>query len=200
MTTSYQKVDGRNARAEKTRAAVAAGLLALFEDGHLQPTAAEIAGRAGVSLRSVFQHFEDMESLYAAVADAQMQRLGHFISQEAAGEPLTDRLAAFIERRATLLETVTPVRRAALLQEPFSEVLAQRLRWAHDMAREEVERTFDPELATIPVGERADIVWALDVATNWSAWDTSRRLNGLLIEDSKRVMGRMITALLKEIN
>lgn len=199
MTTIYPKVDGRNARGERTRAAVATALLALFEEGHLRPTSAQIAERAGVSLRSVFQHFEDMDSLYAAVADAQMERLGRFISQGAADGPTDSRVAAFVERRAELLETMTPVRRAAILQEPFSEELARRLSWAHDIARGEIERSFAPELATLPVGEHADAVWALDVATNWSAWDTSRRMNGLPIEDSKRVMERMIVALLKEV-
>jgi AcrR family transcriptional regulator len=199
MATGYSKVDGRNARGERTRAALASALLALLEAGHIQPTAAEIAERARVSLRSVFQHFEDMESLYAAVADAQMERLGHFISQETAEGLLVSRVTGFVERRSELLETVTPVRRAAILQEPFSQELAGRLRSAHDMARSELERTFVPELASIPAGERADAVWALDVATNWSAWDTSRRMNGLSIEDSKRVMERMIVALLKEV-
>lgn len=199
VSNSYPKVDGRNARGERTRSAVATALLSLFEEGHLRPTSVEVAERARVSLRSVFQHFDDMDSLYAAVADAQMERLGHFISHDVAEGPTGSRLAAFVERRAVLLETVTPVRRAAILQEPFSEELARRLRWAHDMARDEIERTFAPELATISVEEHDDAVWALDVATNWSAWDTSRRLNGLSIEDSKRVMERMISSLLKEV-
>jgi hypothetical protein len=91
------------------------------------------------------------------------------------------------------------VRRAALLQEPFSEELARRLRRAHDMEREEIARTFAPELRAVPTGDGNDIVLALDVATNWAAWDTSRRLNGLSIEKAKRVMDRTITALLKDI-
>jgi AcrR family transcriptional regulator len=200
VRTTYPRIDGRSARGERTRTAVATALLALLEEGYLRPTSAEVAERAGVSLRSVFQHFEDMESLYAAVAEAQMERLGHFISQQAPKGTLGSRLTAFVERRSQLLETVTPVRRAAILQEPFSQALARRLRWAHDIARDELERTFAPELATLPAGKRADAVWALDVATNWSAWDTSRRMNGLSIAQSKRVMERMIVALLKETN
>ena len=199
MCTSYPRIDGRNARGERTRSAVASALLGLFEEGHLRPTSAQIAERARVSLRSVFQHFEDMDSLYAAVAEAQMGRLSRFISQETAAGPMESRVTAFVERRAELLETMTPVRRAAILQEPFSGELARRLRSAHDMARDEIERTVAPELALVPVEERADAIWALDVATNWSAWDTSRRMNGLSIDNSKRVMERMIVALLKEV-
>ena len=35
-------------------------LLDLLEAGEMRPTAAQIAQRAGVSLRSVFQHFESL--------------------------------------------------------------------------------------------------------------------------------------------
>jgi AcrR family transcriptional regulator len=196
MIAGKDKVDGRNARAERTRGAVAAAMLALIQGGNLRPTAAEVAERAGVSLRSVFQHFDDMESLYADAAAAQMARLGHYISQEPAAGTTQQRLEAFVERRSELLELVTPVRRAAILQEPFSEVLAARLRWAHDMARDEVERTFSPELEEIRLEDRDETATALDVATNWPAWDSCRRLNGLSIAASKRVMARTIRALL----
>jgi AcrR family transcriptional regulator len=198
MTTSWPRVDGRKARAGRTRTAVATALLSLLQDGHLRPTAAEIAQRAGVSLRSVFQHFEDLESLYAAVSDAQMERLSRFISQETGVGQFADRTRSFVERRAELLEMITPVRRAALLQEPFSEELARRLHWAHDMARDEIERTFAPELGRPPRRDAISLVFALDVATNWSAWDTLRRMNGLSIEESKRVMKGTIRALLTE--
>jgi AcrR family transcriptional regulator len=200
MTLSWTKVDGRNARADRTRAAVATALLALLQEGHLRPTAAQIAERAGVSLRSVFQHFEDLESLYAAVADAQMERLSRLISQDAGEGPLAPRTRAFVERRAELLETITPVRRAALLQEPFSKELERRLRGAHEMARRELERTFAPELERLPARGAAGLVFALDVATNWSAWDTLRRMNGLSIKESRRVMEGMIRALLDEVS
>jgi AcrR family transcriptional regulator len=196
MTASYPRADGRSARGERTRAAVATALLALLESGSLQPTAAEIAERAGVSLRSVFQHFEDMETLYAAVAQAQMQRLSGYISQEKAAGPVAERTCALVERRAELLEMISPVRRAALLREPFSAELARRLRGAHDMAREEIELTFAPELAR--AREPEILACALDVATNWPAWDTSRRMNRLSIDDSKRVMQRAIRALIAE--
>jgi hypothetical protein len=143
----------------------------------------------------VFQHFDDLDSLYASVADAQWTRLSGLISQETGTGPLADRVRSFVERRAELLEKITPVRRAALLQEPFSEELARRLRFAHELARSEVERTFAPELAA--AGEHGrSVLFALDVATNWSAWDTLRRLNGLSVEESKRAMAMALNSLI----
>ena len=65
------EVDGRIARGKRARTAIVDALLALIEAGELRPSAARIAERAGVSLRSVFQHFRDVESLFAAMADRQ---------------------------------------------------------------------------------------------------------------------------------
>src|SRR4029450_8701570 len=67
--------DGRLARGERARAAIVDALLVLIESGELRPSAARIAQRAGVSLRSVFQHFSDVESLFAAAASRQTERL-----------------------------------------------------------------------------------------------------------------------------
>ena len=68
------EMDGRIARGARARAAIVDALLALIEAGELRPSAARIAERAGVSLRSVFQHFKDVESLFAAMADRQRER------------------------------------------------------------------------------------------------------------------------------
>ena len=63
-------VDGRSARAERTRTAIVDALISLLEEGDLQPTANRIADRAGISLRLIYHHFGDLESLYRAVGHA----------------------------------------------------------------------------------------------------------------------------------
>ena len=56
--------DGRLTRAARTRTAVVDALLTLNERGQLRPTARDIAAEAGVSLRSVYVHFDDLEALF----------------------------------------------------------------------------------------------------------------------------------------
>src|SRR5829696_9230325 len=123
MSGAGTVVDGRNLRAERTRTALAAAYLDLLSEADLRPTAERIAERASCSPRSVFKHFPDRESLFAAASEIQEQRvlelMGDAIDPEA---PLDDRLDAFVDQRARFHEFVTPVRRAALLTEPFSEV------------------------------------------------------------------------------
>ncbi len=49
--------------------------IGLLEDGDLRPTAPRVAERASVSVRSVFQHFDDLETLHAAVAERLVERV-----------------------------------------------------------------------------------------------------------------------------
>jgi AcrR family transcriptional regulator len=190
--------DGRNARAERTRLAVVEAMLDLIEDGDLQPSAARIAGRAGVSLRSVFQHFDDMESLLAAVAELQLARVFSDAPPVSADLPLARRIEAFVAQRARVLERISPVRRAALLSEPFSTAVASRLAWVRRRGRHDAEQVFAPELARRAAADRRDVVDALTVACSWSAWEALRAHQGLSPSRARRVIVRIVAALLKE--
>src|SRR5207237_1516934 len=112
-------------------------------EGDLRPPAPRIAERAGVSLRSVFQHFADRETLFAAVAAAQLERMRAVVRHVPRDGALADRIAAFVEQRGRVLELLSPVRRAALLQEPFSPELQVARRTGSELGRAEVVRVFD---------------------------------------------------------
>ena len=189
--------DGRTARAARTNEAVVDALLALIEEGDLRPAAQRIADRAGVSLRSVFHHFNDIETLYATVAERQLRR--YFKPAAATAAPtgsIQKRIEVFVDARSALLEAITPVRRAAVLNEPFSPALASRLKWARSIASDEVARTFDAELAALKPTARRDVLAALAVATEWSAWEALRAHQGLSPARARGVMKRTISALL----
>jgi len=192
------QTDGRLARSAGTRTAVVDALLALLHEGDLRATAPRIAERAGISLRSVFQHFPDMEAIYAAVADRQTVRIRAMTRPIAASESLSKRLAAFVAQRTRVFEAIAPVRRAALLMEPFSPEIAKRLRQARATARREVERVFAAELAARGPARRRDLLAALDVASSWSTWEPLRAHQGLPPERARKVMVHMLSALLSE--
>ena len=118
--TAAEKIDGRTARARRTREAIVDATLALLDAGNLRPSADEIAERAGVSPRSIFQHFGDRETLQRAVGARQTERVVQIVEHLPDTGPLDARLDAFVDQRARVLEFITPVRRSALLNEPFS--------------------------------------------------------------------------------
>lgn len=192
------RIDGRSARAERTRDAVVEAFLTLTDDGHLRPTARQISERAGVSLRSVFQHFDDLETLFATAADLQIERLKHLAIVIRPDAPFEERLTQFVQARGTLLETISPVRRSALLGEPFSAEIASRLRWSRQINREEVERVFAAELSQFPDKERRLASAALNSGSDWYTWETLRVHNGMSFEDAIKVMSLTIRSLLKK--
>lgn len=191
-------LDGRLARSARARTAVVYALLDLIEAGDLRPTAPRIAERAGVSLRLVFHHFTDLEALFAAAAERQLGR--HYRARRPLPDtgPFAARVAAFVRQRARVLEAITPVRRAALLQEPFSREVAARLDAIRVHARTEAARVFARELAGHPPGVRRELRAALGAITSWSAWHTLRAHQRLSRPVAAKVLTRMLTALLQE--
>jgi TetR/AcrR family transcriptional regulator, regulator of autoinduction and epiphytic fitness len=196
FAVTVQEVDGRTARANRTREAVVEALLSLMEEGDVQPTAAQIAARAGVSERTLFQHFHDREALFLAVAARQTERFRERWERISSDGPFEERLDAFVEQRSGILELATPVRRGALLMEPFSETVAESLKGFRRLKRDEAARIFRPELEALPEGERPAARAALGMVASWSAWEELRRHQGLSQERAKAALRRSVAGAL----
>jgi len=195
--TAAQKIDGRTARARRTREAIVDAVLGLLDAGDLRPSVEDIAARAGVSPRSIFQHFGDRETLLRAVGMRQTERVSQIVEHLPDTVPFDERVEAFVEQRARVLEFITPVRRAAVLNEPFSEGSHAGLQAFRAFKRAEAERVFAPELDARPAAEREEVVRALGAATDWNTWEALRAHQGLSVADAGAVMRRTIRALLR---
>jgi TetR/AcrR family transcriptional regulator, regulator of autoinduction and epiphytic fitness len=192
-----ESVDGRLARGERARRAIVDALLALIDRGDLLPSAARVAQRAGVSLRSVFQHFSDVESLFAAAASRQAERLATHVGGLPDEGPLDGRLGAFVRQRARLLEAIAPVRRAAILMEPFSHELQGRLGAFRKLKADEVRRVFATELARRSPAARRRLHSALAAASSWNTWQALRDHQGLTQAEARRVLRLTLETLLR---
>jgi AcrR family transcriptional regulator len=166
--------DGRTLRSLRTREAIVDATIALLEDGDLRPTAPRVAERASVSVRSVFQHFDDLESLHASVAERLVDRVAILLLPVDPDAPLDVRLQRFVRQRCQLLEAVSPIRRAAEVHAPFSADIRAFVRAGGAFLRAELEHTFGPELDAHPPAERALRLDALDLALSWSTWEGLR--------------------------
>jgi TetR/AcrR family transcriptional regulator, regulator of autoinduction and epiphytic fitness len=191
-----QKIDGRTARARRTREAIVDAVLGLLDAGDLRPSVEDIAARAGVSPRSIFQHFGDRETLLRAVGMRQTERVSQIVEHLPDTGPFDERLEAFVDQRARVLEFITPVRRSAVLNEPFSEGSHAGLQAFRAFKRAEAERVFAPELDALPAAEREEVVRALGAATDWNTWEALRAHQGLSVADARAVMRRTVRALL----
>lgn len=187
--------DGRRARGARSRAAVARAVLSLLEEGNLRPTRQEVAERAGVSLRLVHHHFRQREELYAAAARLQNERISRgIVGIDIAGD-FASRLDAFVAARAAVLEAITPVRRAAQLEEPFSVTAQTSLAAWRRLKRDQVAQVFAVELAAADASSRDELAAAAACAASWATWDELRRNQGLEPAAARRIMARTLGAL-----
>jgi AcrR family transcriptional regulator len=190
--------DGRVARSHRTRAAIVEALVTLLEEGNPQPTVEEIAARAAVAPRTVFQHYADRDALFAAVSahrEAHLQRLMGTIDANA---PLAERIDEIVAQRCRIFEWIAAVRRGALLMEPFSDSVHEALEGFRTAKRVELTRVFATEIAARPERERATLVAALGAAGSWSTWDALRTQQGLDVEATSAALGLTLRSLLDD--
>lgn len=190
--------DGRAARAVRTRNAVADALLELIEEGQLRPTSKAIAERAAVSERTIFQHFEDLETLFSAASARVGDRVVRDLQYIPDDGPFEGRLAAYLDELVVLHEEMSPLQRASTLHEPFSPVLGQALGWWHDLLRRGIERVFRCEIETWPEGERSDVVESVALTVEWSNWENMRTRSQFEPDRARRLLELSIRALLRQ--
>ena len=186
-------VDGRARRSQRSRAALVDALYALVGEGVLQPTAPQVAARAGIGLRSVFRHFVDMDSLYAEIHARVAARAVPFLRRAASGGTLAERARELAARRAQLFEEIAPYKRAGLLQRWRSRFVAQHHADLVRRLRADLLHAL-PELR----GARDDVVDALDVALSFETWDRLRVDQRLGRERAAAALERTVLALLGE--
>ncbi len=186
-------VDGRRARRHRSRDLAVDALLDLLGEGVLRPTAQQVAERSGVSLRSIFRIFDDVESLNAAAAARQLSRVRHLFVDVLATGSLADRVAEIVSINSRLYESIAPIRRAALRAAPESPALQEQLDRARIWVRAEVERVFADELADAG----RDTAAAVELALSFEAWDQLRSAQGVSASRAATSVTRILTALLE---
>ena len=126
-------VDGRTLRRTRNRTAVIAALLEIIREGNLRPGASEIADRAGVSHRSIFRYFDDLDDLVRTAIDHAFEQAGPMADIPDIGSGSFDeRIARFVDARLALFESVDGTMQLARMRAPSIpsiERRTRRLRW-----------------------------------------------------------------------
>jgi TetR/AcrR family transcriptional regulator of autoinduction and epiphytic fitness len=112
--------------------------------------------------------------------------------------PLETRLDAFVRQRERIHEASANVRRAAVLQEPFSPALAEVLRLARKLSRAEIELVFGNELAGREGADRELLVVELDMLSSASVWETLRLHYDKSPDAAREIVADTLRACLRE--
>jgi TetR/AcrR family transcriptional regulator, regulator of autoinduction and epiphytic fitness len=164
--------DGRAARSQRTRRAIVDAMRALHHEGELRPTAPRIAERAGVSVRTVWQHFDDLETLLVEAGRRDLEIARSFVAPIDPSLSTLDRVDALVEQRARMFEEMAPPWRAARVHAPFSAQLQSNRDTLMELARQQVGELFAAEVSAADDPE--SLLDALHVASSWAAWESLR--------------------------
>lgn len=195
-TAEAAPVDGRTARRDRNRDAVLDAVIELFTEGHVGLAAADVAERSGVSLRSVYRYFDDLEALARAAIARQMERFAPLAELADPGiGALSDRIDRTVTGRMALYEAIGPTRRAAQQRASANPIIREQIDRTRLLLQEQVEAMFAPELTALPAGERADLGAAIDVLLGFEAFEHLRRARGLSPAATARVVRGALTRL-----
>jgi AcrR family transcriptional regulator len=186
--------DGRRERSRSSRSKIVAALLELVGKGDVSPSAARVAEVAGVGLRSVFRHFEDMDALYREMGEVIEARVLPILLQPPTGEGWKDKIFDLAERRAKVFETIMPYRISANLRRFESSYLMQDYRRMLRFESESIEAHLPQE-----VRDDAAAAGGLNVILSFQTWRLLRHDQELPVEAAKAVVRRLLGAALAEL-
>lgn len=192
IETIEEKPDGRRARGHENRRRIVEAMLRLIGEGNISPSAEEVAAKAEVGLRTVFRHFDDMDSLYREISEMMMAEL---LPIAAAPLPEGDwplRMTEMVERRARVFEEMMPFKVAADVHRHRSAYLRDEQLQMTTMQRKSLRHALPPELRKSgPVFESLDLLFSFD------SWRRLRQEQGLSVAQAKKVVLFAVAALVE---
>jgi hypothetical protein len=188
MTTDRHRphrMDGRRRRSLQTRGRLIEAYLQLTRERGQIPTAAEVADRGGLSLRSVFQRFEGLCELGLSAFDHVLRQ--PFVELPAAvlKADRATRIAFHAAMRANTCEAWLPMWRVAMQASCSREVLQSRLGEVRRLTRERLELAYRPELQALPERKRVAALVALEALIDFECWGRMRNEHGMSFEQAR---------------
>jgi AcrR family transcriptional regulator len=183
-------------RSERTRQIIIEAYLALLRLDQHVPTSAQIAEKAGCSVRSVFERFPDLLALRIAATDYAFALGNAQAILRDVDANRTIRIRSQVETRAQTCERWLPLWRALNANQGESEELKLRIRRARELIVKRLEIMYRPELSALDDRERKHTLIALEALTDFNSWGRMRELHGLPVEQASAVWIAAIDRLL----
>jgi AcrR family transcriptional regulator len=183
-TSTLSESDGRLARSERTKKHIVEAYILLLREHQQVPTAAQVADRAGYSIRTLFMHFSDVAKLSVAACDHAIE---WGLSIAGGDEPHADRqtrLRSQVEVRAQNCETWLPLWRMLMHYQSSMPELARRVRIARALTLERLQLMYRREFATLSDADCRIVLMALEALTDFESWARMRHDHGLSFDEA----------------
>lgn len=166
-------------------------MIALVREGEMSPSAAQVAERASVGLRTVFRHFDEMEILYREIAEVTRARILPALLKPYVGLTWQENLTELIARRIAIYEDIMPLKVAGSVLRFRSPFLMEGYNEHLRMERKTLKQVLPDNLV-----EDRELFRALEMVTSFQAWRRLRQDQGLGVGEATRVIHRLVAGLL----
>lgn len=187
--------DGRRQRSDRSRRRIIEALFDLIGEGDMSPSAVSVAARANVGLRTVFRHFEDMDSIYDEMTAELTEAVMPKIKAPYTSSTWRGRLKEAVEKRADLYETIFPMKVCMSLRRFQSDFI--KAQYERDVAL--MRSTLKSILPKEITAKRA-LFAALETTLAFTTWRRLRQDQNLSVENAKEAIGLMLTGLVADID
>ena len=183
VVADAEQTDGRLLRGERSRQQIVDALFKLIRAGEMNPTAQQVAVTAKVSLRTVFRHFEEMDSLRMEMSAQMESEIRPILQEPLKSSDWRGQLGEIIARRVRIYERILPVKVSASLKRFESPFLMDAYR--NFLAQERAGLK-----VVLPNSVIADAVLfsAIEMATSFQAWRRMRQDQDLSAVEAERVL------------
>jgi AcrR family transcriptional regulator len=168
-------VDGRSLRRERNRQDIVDALLGLIENGETEISAALIASKAGLSERSIFRYFDDVNDLYRSVCDlAFSKEIEYALIDDAGVGSLDTKIENFVNQRVriyTMNEKIAPAARSFAFKNP---IIKNQLVVGRKLLRTQIIKHFAEELSVFDKQQQQVAVAIIDSLTTFEYYDMMR--------------------------
>lgn len=170
-------------------------MLDLVGAGDVQPSAAKVAEAAGVGLRTVFRHFDDMETLYREMSEAVEIKVLPLVLTPFAATDWRDKVREMAGRRAVIFEAILPYRISASLKRFQSSFLMHDYQRMLRMERGTIDAVLPAALLADPL--RLNMLYA---ALSFQCWRGLRHDQELSLDTARGVFAALTEAVLATLD
>jgi AcrR family transcriptional regulator len=186
-------IDGRSLRRERNRQDIVDALLGLIENGETEISAALIASKAGLSERSIFRYFDDVNDLYRSVCDqAFSKEIEYALIDDAGVGSLDTKIENFVNQRVriyTMNEKIAPAARSFAFKNP---IIKNQLVVGRKLLRTQIMKHFAEELSVMDKQQQQVAVAIIDSLTTFEYYDMMRSDQKMSVQAIKSVLTESI--------
>lgn len=186
--------DGRRQRSERNRQKIITAMFELVREGYFDPSVAQIAEQAGVGLRTVFRHFDDVDSLYREMSAQMEAKILPEIQKPLASPDWPGRVKELMARRIGIFEDIMPIRICARARRFRSQFLME----GHNRFVSHEATALALALPT-EVLDNDTLTAAFDVALSFDTWRRLRQDRRLSRANAAAAVEAMLDALIASV-